>query len=60
VIKEGFKVGTLEVNLGGHERLSLEINLTRLSASKRKSIKMRKGREEINNPGQVSIQPPSM
>jgi len=60
VIKEGFKVGAVEVSLGGHERLSLDINLTRLSASKRKSIKMRKGREEINNPGQVNIQPPSM
>ncbi len=60
VIKEGFKVGVLEVNLGSHERLSLQVELTRLSASKRKTIKMRKGREEINNPGQVNIQPPSM
>ena len=60
VIKEGFKVATLEISLGSHERRSLQVDLVRLSASKRKSIKMKKGREEINNPGQVNIQPPSM
>ncbi len=60
VMKDGFKVAVLEVSLGSHERRSLLVDLVRLSASKRKSIKMKKGREEIRNPGQVNIQPPSM
>ena len=59
-VKDGYKIASLELTLGSHERRSLQIDLVRLSASKRRTIKMKKGREEINNPGQVNIQPPSM
>ena len=60
IVKEGYKITTQEITLGGHERRKISVDLVRLSAHQRRTIKMKKGREEINNPGQVNIGPPSM